>query len=89
MSRDIDGELILVPLASGIGDADDELYALSSTGRSVWHLLDGERTLADVVAALEEQYEASRGEIERDVLGFATEMLRRGMMVEIPPETVQ
>jgi hypothetical protein len=42
--REIEGEVILVPLVAGIGDAEDELYTLNATGRAVWERLDGVRT---------------------------------------------
>ena len=48
VSREIEGELILVPIASGIGDLEDELYTLNETGRAIWQHLDGKRTLAEV-----------------------------------------
>jgi len=36
VSREIEGELIIVPIASGIGDMDDELYTLNDPGRAIW-----------------------------------------------------
>jgi hypothetical protein len=35
VARDIEGELILVPIASGIGDMEDEIYTLNDTGRAI------------------------------------------------------
>jgi hypothetical protein len=80
VSREIEGEVIIVPLAAGIGGADDELYTLNESGRSIWQKLDGRRTLGDVVAALALEFDATRGELETDVLGFAGEMVRRGIL---------
>lgn len=83
--REIEGEIIIVPLAAGIGDLDDELYSLSETGRSIMRLLDGTRSLRQVAAELAAEYEAPAGQIERDVVGLATELLGRRMLVEVPP----
>jgi hypothetical protein len=80
--REIEGELIIVPLVSGIGDMEDELYSLNDTGRAIWEKLDGKKKLRDVVAELLAEFEASPGEIERDVLGLAEELLKRKMIVE-------
>jgi len=33
VAREIEGELIIVPLAAGIGDLEDELYTLNETGK--------------------------------------------------------
>jgi hypothetical protein len=80
--REIEGEIIIVPLASGMGDTDDELYSLNETGQAIWAQLDGRRSLRDVAAALSAQYEAPAAEIETDVLGLVGELVRRRMLVE-------
>jgi hypothetical protein len=82
VARDIAGELIIVPLASGIGDLEDELFTLNDTGRAIWEKLDGKRTLRQVAAALAEEYEASAEEIETDVVGLVGELFKRGIVVE-------
>jgi hypothetical protein len=82
VAREIEGELIIVPLVAGIGDLEDELYTLNETGKAIWERLDGRATLDGIVAALAEQYEAPPGEIERDVRGLVGELVRRRMLVE-------
>lgn len=80
VARDIEGELIIVPLTSGIGDMEDEIYTLNETGKAIWERLDGRR-LSDVAEDLKAEYEAKPGEIERDVVGLANELLKRKMLV--------
>jgi hypothetical protein len=36
VAREIEGDIMIVPLVAGIGDADDELYTLNETGRAIW-----------------------------------------------------
>jgi len=81
VSREIEGELIIVPIASGIGDMEDELYTLNETGRAIWQRLDGKRTLRDVAADLAANYSAPPDQITRDVLGLAGELAKRKMLV--------
>ena len=81
VAREIEGELIIVPLTSGFGDMEDELYTFNPTGRAMWKLLDGERDLAAIVAELIEQFDAPAGEIEQDVVGLVTELVNRKMLV--------
>jgi hypothetical protein len=81
VAREIEGELIIVPIAAGIGDAEDDLYTLNETGKAVWSRLDGKRTLRAVSTELSEEYNAPRGAIEKDVLGLAAELTRRRMLV--------
>ena len=79
VAREIEGEIVIVPLTAGVGDLEDELYSLNETGRDVWRLLDG-RTVDEVVEALTADYDASREEIDRDVRGLLEELLRRDII---------
>ena len=82
VAREIEGELIIVPIVSGIGNMEDELFNLNETGRSILNLLDDKRSLKDVVDELCAVFEASAEEIEEDVIGFTEELLKRGIIVE-------
>jgi hypothetical protein len=84
VAREIEGELIIVPLVAGIGDLEDELYTLNESGKEIWNRLDGQASLHDVAAALAQEYDAPTSEIEVDVLGLVTELARRRMVVEVP-----
>lgn len=82
--REIDGERIIVPLKSGIGNMDDDLYTLNKTGAAIWDKLDGRKTLNHVILELADGYkEETANEIEQDVLGFTTELVKRKMLVEV------
>lgn len=83
VARDIQGEFIIVPVVSGIGDLEDEIFTLNETGRSIWGKLDGKRSLKDVIDELISEFDASKGEIERDTLGLMEELLKRKMVIEV------
>ncbi len=83
VARKIEGEIVIVPLASGIGDLEDELYTLNETGRVIWERLDGKRTLKEIAAELASEFDAPLEEIERDVAGLVDELIKRKMLVEI------
>ncbi len=80
VAREIEGDVIIVPLVAGIGDADDELYTLNETGKAVWQKLDGQRSLEQVSLELTEEFSSPYETIRSDVLGFVTEMVRRGIL---------
>ncbi len=80
VARQIEGEVIIVPVVAGIGDAEDELYTLNPTGQAIWQEVDGQRTLKDVAASLAGEFNAPLPELENDVLGFASELTRRGIL---------
>jgi len=81
VARDIEGELIIVPLVAGIGDMEDELYTLNETGRAIWSKLDGARPLSAVIVEIASEYAADEGEVERDVCGLVEELAKRRMVV--------
>jgi len=83
VSREIEGELIIVPITSGIGDMEDELYTLNETGRAIWDRLDGKTPLGEIAKALAEDYDAPPGDIGRDVQGIAAELIRRRIVVAV------
>ena len=85
VAREIEGEIIIVPLVAGIGDMEDELFTLNETGKAVWDKLDGRRSLNQVISELAAQYQAAEGEIDKDVLGLVAELVRRRMLVAVEP----
>jgi len=81
VAREIEGELIIVPVTSGLGDMEDELYTLNETGKAIWEKLDGKKTLKQTAEELSKEFNAPLSEIEKDVIGLAEELLKRGMLV--------
>lgn len=80
VARIIEGDLVIVPLTAGIGDMEDELYSLNETGKCIWALLDGKRTLNGVINDLSKEFDDPTGEIQQDVLGLVTELVHRKML---------
>jgi Coenzyme PQQ synthesis protein D (PqqD) len=80
VAREIEGDMIIVPLVAGIGNADDELYTLNETGKAIWKKIDGQRSLENISAELIDEFSSPAGEIKADVMGFAAEMVRRGIL---------
>ena len=85
VAREIEGELIIVPLVSGIGNMEDELYTMNTTGKIIWDELDGKHSLSDIVRRLTPDYEITKKEMEKDVLGIISELLKRKLITEIKP----
>ncbi|MCK4764307.1 MAG: PqqD family protein [Candidatus Aminicenantes bacterium] len=81
--REIEGELVLVPLAAGIGDMEDDLFSLNETGKAIWNSLDGKKSLTAVAQMLEEKYDSPAGVIEEDVGGLIQELVKRKMVKKV------
>ena len=82
VAREIEGELIIVPIVAGIGNMEDELYTLNETGKAIWKRLDGKKSMRKIAEELSDEFEASSEDIEKDVIGFVNELLKRKMLVE-------
>ncbi len=82
VAREVQGELIIIPITSGIGD-EDEIFTLNETGRAIWGKLDSKRSLKEVVNCLSLEFDASGTEIEKDVLGLGEELLKKKILVKI------
>ena len=52
VAREIEEELILVPLVEGVGDLEEELFILNATARSIWGKLDGSRSVQSTIDEL-------------------------------------
>jgi len=80
--REIEGEIVIVPLTSGIGDLEDECFTFDEWGRAVWAKLDGSRPLGKVVQELLDDYDAPEELLRKDVVGLLQELYERRMIVE-------
>jgi len=83
VEREIGGEILIIPLVSGVGDLEDELFSVNETGREIWARIDGERTVAQIVQELQEQFADEEELIRTDVLGFLNELIDRSFVVEV------
>lgn len=82
VARDVAGEFIIIPIASGIGDLEDEIFSLNETGRAIWEKLTTGRTLKDIARELSEEYETAKEAIEKDCVGLIGELLKRKIVVD-------
>lgn len=74
VSRKIGDEYILVPIAASVADVES-IFSLNETGAAVWDLIDGKRSLGDIVAIIEEDFETAGQDVEADVISLIHEMI--------------
>ncbi|UCC94704.1 MAG: PqqD family protein [Candidatus Omnitrophota bacterium] len=65
-SREIDNELFLLPIYKTTDDIS-KMYILNETAMAMWTLMDGERTLQEIVDKLCTDYHVSRKTIEKEL----------------------
>ena len=66
VSREIAGEVILVPIRQNLGDLGS-IYTLNETAALAWSLLDGEHTLEQICEQIVMEYAVTSEEAERDL----------------------
>ena len=63
-----DETVVLLALDSG------EYFSLDEVGGRIWELCDGTRSAEEITVVLASEYDATREEIERDVIELLTEL---------------
>jgi len=72
--RILDGEAVVIRQGAA------EVLGLDPVGSRILELLEGERTLEEVVDLLEEEFDAARAELERDAAAFLGELAEAGVI---------
>jgi hypothetical protein len=70
----IEGEAVLVLPERG------EVKVLNPVGARIWQLADGRCTLGDIVAVICAEYAVEPAQAQADVLDFAAELERKGVV---------
>ncbi|MCP4117799.1 MAG: PqqD family protein [Desulfobacteraceae bacterium] len=82
IAKEIEGELVIVPMIADVGNLDAEMYSLNSTGLAVWKQLDGEKDLEHVITALSEAFATTFDHIKDDVVEIVEQLLKKGLVFE-------
>ncbi len=56
------------------------ILGLNETGSKIWAMLDGERSLGEIIDTLMPGIDAPREQVEAEVLEFATSLLHRDLL---------
>lgn len=83
VSRVVAGETLIVPVRGKVGDLAS-IYSFNATGSLIWQLLDAPIGLAELIAAVEREYEVGPVQARKDVTQFLNDTLSVGL-VEICP----
>lgn len=82
VARVVGGETLIVPVRAKVGDLAS-IYSFNGTGTLIWKLLTSPKTVAELAAAIAQEYEVEAAQAERDVTAFVGEMKAVGL-VEVP-----
>jgi len=70
----IDGEAIIINLASGI------YYSMDKVGGLVWEMIDEGRTLEEMLAVILARYEVSADQVKTDIEQLVNELLQENLV---------
>lgn len=73
VSRNIAGEMILVPIRNNVGDLQC-IYSLNEVGAFIWEHIDGKSTVAELVSVVRGEFDASPEQVESDVQQFLAQL---------------
>lgn len=73
VTRKTGEEYILVPVTGIIADMDS-VYTLNETGAFIWELIDGKRSVGEIIELVTREYGIDGKSAGRDVLDFLTDM---------------
>jgi Coenzyme PQQ synthesis protein D (PqqD) len=82
VSRQIAGEVILVPIRKNVGDLES-IYTLNETGAVIWALLDGKRTLAEIRDQMVVEFEVTPEEAAQDLDELIGQMAEIGAVEKL------
>lgn len=79
ISREVDGEVLIVPELREVLDLDDVFYRLSDpVSVFVWDLLSEPRTLEELIEAVTAGFEVDAGAAREDLTRFLDELVQAG-----------
>jgi hypothetical protein len=82
VARVVAGETLIVPVRAKVGDLAS-IYSFNGTGTLIWKLLASPKSVAELAAAVAQEYEVELTQAENDVTSFVNEMKAVGL-VEVP-----
>lgn len=73
VTRKTGNEYVLVPIANNIADMNS-VYTLNETGAFLWELIDGKKTVKDLIDAMISEYNVGKEIATEDVYSFIEDL---------------
>ena len=80
VEREIEGELLIIPIMAGVGDADANLYSFNNQGADIWKLIDGTRTIEDIANCLCADYDVTFEQALTETATFMESLLEKKLI---------
>ncbi|HYR27741.1 MAG TPA: PqqD family protein [Thermoanaerobaculia bacterium] len=80
--RKVGPESILVPIRHNVGDLD-YIYTLSPVATFIWNLLDGTRSLVQIVEAVCNEYDVPNDQAATDVAELVSDLSKVSLVLQV------
>jgi len=82
VSRQIDGELVIVPIRRGVGDLNS-LYTLNPVGSVLWDFMKESHTILEMVEKVCDEFEVSSAQANQDIEAFLDSLLEEQLIESV------
>src|ERR1700730_3938898 len=82
VSRQIEGELVIVPIRRGVGDLNS-LYTLNPVGAVLWDFLTEGHTLPEMVQRVCDEFEVTSQQAQSDIQEFLGSLVEEKLVQSI------
>jgi hypothetical protein len=79
VSRNIQGELVIVPIRSGVGDLNS-LYTLNPVGCVLWEFMNDEHTVSEMVQRVCDEFEVTEAQAQPDIESFLVSLVAEDLV---------
>lgn len=86
VQRQIAGDTILVAVRGELAKLE-RIFVLNTVGEYIWEILDGEKTVADVVGGVRETFDIDEATAMADVEDFLADLEDAGLAMVVHPGT--
>lgn len=76
-SRVIEGEAVILSMETKV------LRGLNPVGSRIWELIDGQRSVEEIVGVIVKEFDVEPPWAEEDVRGFLEELLDKGLVTPV------
>jgi len=79
VTRCVADETIIVPVRNNVGDLDS-IYTLNEVATTIWQLIDGRKSVSQIIEEICKVYDVRREEAEKDTLEFLNTLKEAGLL---------
>jgi len=79
VARQIEGELVIVPIRRGVGDLNS-LYTLNQVGSVLWNFMNEGHTIEEMVSRVCDEFEVTATQAQSDIQNFLDAMLEEKLV---------